>query len=69
MKGRESVPPSIPGLRLGAAIIAIAGLLPACTVGPDYKRPKIDTPEAFKSKASDGPAPAQIVPDWVGPVR
>lgn len=32
-------------------------LLTGCTVGPDYKRPEVDKPAAFRTAASDGPLP------------
>jgi len=34
-----------------ATALAVAALLSACTLGPDYQRPTLDTPEAFKEAA------------------
>ena len=38
-------------LRLSAAIVLAA--VTGCTVGPDYKRPEIDTPKAFRIEVKD----------------
>lgn len=42
---------------LGAVGVA-ALLLPGCAVGPDYKRPAVDAPAAFRTAASDTNAPS-----------
>src|SRR5262245_56183265 len=43
---------------------ALAGLLLAllagCAVGPDYKRPAVDTPASFRTAASDTNAPSDV---------
>jgi outer membrane protein, multidrug efflux system len=46
------------GLRGGArrAFPALVWLLGACNVGPNYARPPVTTPEAFRGKASDASA-------------
>ena len=36
---------------------AAAGLLAACTVGPDYKRPEAELPADFGVAQSPSPAP------------
>ena len=41
---------------LNKAIPVIALVLSACTVGPDYVRPKVDVPDAFKEAGDWKPA-------------
>ncbi|MFT7773402.1 efflux transporter outer membrane subunit [Roseateles sp.] len=43
-------------------VLAVASLLAACAVGPDYVAPKIDLPAAFVSPAPA--ATAAVNPDW-----
>ena len=43
-------------LALTVATALITTLLAACTVGPDYRRPDVETPDAFKSSAGWTPA-------------
>ena len=50
------------GLRRSVLII-ISVLFAGCTVGPDYKRPVVVQPEAFKSQTAAGDAP-RIAPEW-----
>jgi multidrug efflux system outer membrane protein len=38
-------------------VVAILALLSGCTVGPDYKRPPVNTPAAYRTAASDAPPP------------
>lgn len=44
-----------PMLLFWACALALAG---GCRVGPDYRRPAVDTPEAFRSAGSDTNAPS-----------
>jgi len=44
--------------RIVAATLAAALLAGCMTVGPDYRRPKVDTPEQWPGKATEGPVPA-----------
>ena len=47
------------------AIVALAALLSSCTVGPDYRRPPVETPPAYRFSQ----ATAQAVADtgwWQG---
>src|SRR5262245_20732181 len=46
----------IPGHSL--ASVTIAFILAGCAVGPDYKRPTVDTPTDFRTAASDTNAPS-----------
>ncbi|WP_323121404.1 efflux transporter outer membrane subunit [Burkholderia alba] len=52
-----------------AAVAAVA-LLAGCAVGPDYRRPAVDTPAAWQRDPADGywhpaaPARASLDPDW-----
>ena len=39
-------------LTAGCALITLAGLF-SCAVGPDYHRPTVDTPDAYRRAASD----------------
>lgn len=53
------------GARAGrGAIIALACLPSACTVGPDYKRPAVDMPDAFKSSPAGSVPSAPVARDW-----
>src|SRR6516164_4580340 len=50
---------TIPGaFILHASSFILAVLLAGCAVGPDYKRPAVDTPGAYKRAASDTNAPS-----------
>lgn len=42
-----------------ASALAAALLFDGCAVGPDYKRPKVDTPDAYRRSESDTNAPAE----------
>src|SRR2546421_2083984 len=45
------------------ALLLFASLLAGCEVGPDYSRPKVEQPAAFKSQSAT--RPAQPLPtDW-----
>lgn len=44
-------------------VIVISVVVAGCTVGPDYKRPVVVQPEAFKSQTAAGEAPL-IAPEW-----
>jgi multidrug efflux system outer membrane protein len=48
------------------ALAAVSLPLAACTVGPNYKRPPVVEPTAFKSQPADAPtaAPAPLTRDW-----
>jgi NodT family efflux transporter outer membrane factor (OMF) lipoprotein len=45
-------------------LIASAGLLVSCAVGPDYKRPTIDTPAQYKEAVASGSSAAPPPPQW-----
>ena len=49
-------------LRIGA-LLTLSVVLSGCMVGPDYRRPKIESPATFKSQADSTPAPL-IAPEW-----
>src|ERR1700722_6645098 len=44
---------------LGAVVAAIAFMLPACTVGPNYHRPVIQTPTSFRGAGQSQATAAQ----------
>lgn len=53
--------------RLAPAALAISALLCGCAVGPDYKRPDVDVPSAYKEAkgwTSAAPADAQDKGEW-----
>jgi NodT family efflux transporter outer membrane factor (OMF) lipoprotein len=43
-------------MKLSATILAVAALLAGCTVGPDYVRPTVTTPTAYKEAGNWKPA-------------
>src|SRR2546423_1660207 len=45
------------------AIVALIVVLPGCMVGPNYARPKVERPEAFKSLPTTQPA-ARMPAEW-----
>jgi len=51
-----------PSLRLLAALLATA--LASCSVGPDYHRPTVPTPTAYKSATGAETAAPQLGQDW-----
>jgi multidrug efflux system outer membrane protein len=50
-----------PSLRALAATLTVAAALAGCTVGPDYERPQMVSPDQFRF--ADGPAQAQTLAD------
>jgi len=44
-------------MRWYLTLLAVALLLPSCTVGPDYKRPPVNMPDAYRG-ATAAPAPS-----------
>ncbi len=46
-----------------AVLLTLSVALAGCMVGPDYKRPPIETPGSFKSQTEHGDA-ALIAPEW-----
>ncbi len=46
------------------ASIAGAALLAGCAIGPNYKRPQIDTPAQYKEAAASETPPAPPPPQW-----
>lgn len=50
--GGRSQKPQRNGPRLNTSLVLIA-LLAGCTVGPNYKRPAVNSPDAFRRAASD----------------
>jgi len=52
----------IPGVAPLASLLASVGvaMLAGCAVGPNYKRPAVDTPEAYRRAASDTNAPSGV---------
>lgn len=56
---QRSSPPAGGGAARSAGVVGAAGAvavalsLTACTVGPDYVRPEVDTPKAFRFEAKD----------------
>lgn len=50
----------------GVVVLAGAGLLTSCAVGPDYRRPEVAVPAGFKSATSTATEPAGpvIATDW-----
>ncbi len=44
------------GLGMKAAVLLLAGLMSACSVGPDYKRPQVEVPADFKEAGPWKPA-------------
>ncbi|WP_412140851.1 efflux transporter outer membrane subunit [Burkholderia oklahomensis] len=62
----QSRRPRRPLLPLALAAVALAG----CAVGPDYHRPPVDTPAAWRIDPADSywhpaaPARASLAPDW-----
>jgi outer membrane protein, multidrug efflux system len=51
----------------GAAVLPIVAALSACTVGPDYKRPEVDTPQAWQTDSYwrvAAPSHAPLALDW-----
>jgi multidrug efflux system outer membrane protein len=45
------------------ALFTLSVVLAGCMVGPDYKRPPLETPGSFKSQADSAPVPP-IAPEW-----
>lgn len=46
------------------AFAVLTGTLVSCTVGPDYERPPVDVPGAYKSATSDEAKPPGLEPAW-----
>ena len=44
------------------AVFAITALLAGCMVGPDYRRPQVDTPQSFRFEEKDAHDTANT--DW-----
>jgi multidrug efflux system outer membrane protein len=68
-KGREGPPPPAPPPgAAGAAAVALllAMTLGGCALGPDYERPKIEAPPAFRSADGAGATAASLadIPWW-----
>ncbi|KAB0662072.1 RND transporter, partial [Burkholderia territorii] len=59
-------PSAVPAVLAIVAVAALAG----CTVGPDYRRPAVDTPAAWRLDPADAywhpaaPARAPLDPAW-----
>ena len=53
------------GKKAGAAALALVLLIPSvgCTLGPDYRRPPVDTPESYVQPSSEGASIANV-PWW-----
>src|SRR5579862_4416343 len=51
---------SIRAAALSSALLSVA----SCTVGPDYKRPNVEVPEAFKSLTPADAGEAKLGADW-----
>ncbi len=49
---------------LAATLVAAAGLLASCTVGPNYHRPDLKVPAAFASAAEADRAQPVLAADW-----
>ncbi len=47
-----------------AALVATAGLLASCAVGPNYRRPELNVPAAFKSAVEADRAQPALAADW-----
>ena len=47
--------------RFTIAALSAAALMPACTLGPDYKRPEINSPAAFQYEPKDAAATADTL--------
>ena len=56
MKGQNRVSRAVPATPVLSLIMVAA--LAGCTVGPDYKRPTVDTPASYHTAASDTNTPA-----------
>jgi NodT family efflux transporter outer membrane factor (OMF) lipoprotein len=50
--------------RIVPLLAICAALLAACAVGPNYRRPGMETPTSFKNTASSPPAAAAAPDDW-----
>ena len=50
----------------GAIAVALALLTVSCTLGPDYKRPAVDLPQAFRGETG---AASQSRPDSLADVK
>lgn len=47
---------------LGVAMMALGGMLPGCTVGPDYVEPRLELPSAYAEAQSAAAPAAQVDP-------
>ncbi|CAM2188953.1 outer membrane protein, multidrug efflux system [Burkholderia orbicola] len=62
--------PRVHPAAIGAVAIVAAAVLAGCTVGPDYRRPPVDTPAAWRLDPADAywqpaaPARAPLDPAW-----
>jgi multidrug efflux system outer membrane protein len=43
-------------------VVSVTAVLAACTMGPDYKRPDVPLPDAYRSELAEGPSMANL--DW-----
>src|SRR5260370_6808516 len=51
--------PKTSGRRFGLILVVTALLLPACTVGPNYHRPVVQTPTVFHGTGESQPTATQ----------
>ncbi|HEY0296560.1 MAG TPA: efflux transporter outer membrane subunit [Bordetella sp.] len=51
-------------IQRGSIALALLLMLAGCTVGPDYQRPAVDTPAAYKEAAAAAPLPAGEAGSW-----
>ena len=51
-------------MRVPLALLAVAATLAACTVGPDYRRPDLEPPAAFRNAAAPTAAVDPSAPWW-----
>src|SRR5258708_31682203 len=52
---------------LGALASSLAFALPGCLVGPNYARPEVEQPAAFKSQPATTQSAPPISPEWWRP--